>query len=184
MNTEEQQKRARRATALRNKAAATSFPVEAVTFIAKAEELERINANSGYRPENNPFSVDNLLSTYRKQASDEKVRQYQKWVAQHGERSETCICGTVEQKYMGFQCPDHPKKKCVCDDYKTHLYSWNCPTHGTQRSTFADSTDYSGRARQQSAGTRRKSSSHAQCYAEGLHDNTKAGRAACRRGRV
>lgn len=201
MNTQEQEKRARRAKALREKAASTSFSAEAASLIAKAEELEKINADSGYRES----VTRDFMTEYIKAASDEKIRQYQEYVRTHGERGPNCICGTVEQKFLGFECPEHPKKKrtpgCTCTGLSYGLDY--CPVHGYKGDSENDPHKHSHIAcilcgkkmtreeyRSHKCGNyertndRRKSTSHADCYAQGLHDNSKAGRAQCRRGRV
>lgn len=187
--TPEQEKRARRAKALKAKADSSTFPEERDSLLAKVAELEQANRNSGY---SEPVEKEWVYDLFREEARKARIRTYQEYVREHGERGPNCICGTVEQRFLGNECPDHPKKKCECNHHiASGHYDWHCSTHGYRVSAPGGSASSYSEYKVNDDGsftkkepTHRTRTSHSECYATGAHDNSKAGRAACRRGRV
>jgi hypothetical protein len=184
-------KRALRIDALRAKADSTEYEPEAVSLRTKADELEAINIAAGYVPEPKRDAYTSAWDQffgreYAEQMRADKLRAYQDHIRRSTHATD-CSCEPCAQDRVNKAASDalfdmmHPRKtrrtakpKCpycypdaMCDKCFQAKY-------GQSR---RDYVNYGDAPRSSARG------SHAECYANGVHDNSKAGRAACRRSR-
>lgn len=208
MNTAEQESRARRAAALRAKANATTFEGERETYNEKAAELEKRNADEGYVDHVSATqAADAMFDLFTAQARAEKLRRYQEHIARQQAgtlHDPNCLCNECldldPMKIFKAYAP--PPRQRRTRTNRDHAVRCSCSTCFERRAnatggTYSSYTEYdpetgesrthtpTGRFRTENPPpTQRARGSHAECYANGVHDNSKAGRAACRRGRV
>lgn len=194
-------KRAVRIKALRAKAASTEYPAERDTFNAKADELQAKNDAVGYVDPEERSSRSSIFGaafddffrqTYQEAASAEHLRRYQTWLRQQetGRRPAQCVheWERLEKFNQSVLCEC---QRCGKREWRVdapggtassyHEYTQNATTGEWEEST----TPRTKRSHKTNpTGERRTRVDHSQCYAEGLHDKSKAGRASCRRGTV
>jgi Protein of unknown function (DUF2786) len=183
--TTECAKRAVRIKALRAKADSTEFPEEAITLREKADELQAKNDALGYvdtPPQSSPFNSawDQFFGTkWKEDLAEQKLKEYQRWIKKHetkktqndcdhewilldsithGEMRHCSKCGKEQVKAPGGWASSYEEYKA--EDIKSGRFNVHNPPP-----------------------TQRRRSSHAECYANGWHENSKAGRASCRRTR-
>ena len=180
-------KRAVRIKALRAKAASTEYPAERDTLNDKADELQAKNDAVGYVDPDEAKRRDSVFSDFwaqcvadqRKADSDARVRKYQEYIRRNEARQSECIhqwrvVFSAESLKLVKYCAGCGKQSPLDDYVDPGNYRDEAPGPKT------------GARRRQSAptGERHARVDHSQCYAEGLHDKSKAGRASCRRGTV
>lgn len=187
--TTECAKRAVRIKALRAKADSTEYPAEAATLRDKADELQAKNDAVGYvdpaESERRQTVFDSFWEEYmrdvRKKGQDERIKLYQEYIRRHESGQTDCV-----HKWVFLRSTTHGPI-CHCEKCgKTEQRVW---APGGTASSYEE--HYVGdevpptrmkSRRTQSTGERRTRTDHSECYANGWHDKSKAGRAQCRRG--
>lgn len=181
-------KRAVRIKALRAKADSTEYPAEAEALRWKADQLQTKNDDVGYTDPDeadrrgsvfNDFWND-YVATVRQEQSDERVRVYQEYVRRQQAAETSCAhswvtllsstagplsrcekCGQIEQRVWA--------QGGTASSYSEHYVGDEVPP--TRMKSKKPPT----------SGERRARTDHTECYANGWHDKSKAGRAQCRR---
>lgn len=173
--TTECAKRAVRIKALRAKADSTEYPKEAATLREKADELQAKNDAVGYRDpeeaERRRTVFDSLWDEYmRKKDRDKRIKRYQEHIRrqQSGEAHPVeCVCN-----------------QCLAVDPMKIFRNFGARFDDEGQAHYDHVKPKPKRSRTQSTGERRARTDHSECYANGWHDKSKAGRAQCRRGTV
>lgn len=177
-------KRAVRIKALRAKAASTEYPEERETFNAKADELQAKNDSLGYVDPGERSSrsaifgaaFDDFMRPYQEAASAEHLRRYQAWLRQQEARKNDAPCSHRWRVIFS------------AESYRLVNYCVKC---GKEDTLLTDTGNVRDDAPGPKTGAKRRPTSerrprvdHSECYANGWHDKSKAGRASCRRGTV